>query len=120
MQVDAVRIRATELKDALDSIFQDLFSYVNCLDNELTRDKLKSVEVQSRVERGSHKGNLHAHVLISIAHYTKLQMNYSKIRAKLCTDLGLTSIHMYNRVYFDAKATLEHYIHKNQEQFKEL
>ncbi len=44
------------------------------------------------------KGQLHIHILFKIKHYTKIQLNYDKIKNKIKSDLGLENIYMQNKL----------------------
>ena len=36
--------------------------------------------------------------MFKICHFTKVQLIYDKIKNKICTDLGLNNIYVYNRL----------------------
>ena len=36
--------------------------------------------------------------MFKIKHFTKVQLNYDKIKKKICDDLGLNNIYCYNRL----------------------
>jgi hypothetical protein len=44
------------------------------------------------------KGQLHIHILFKFKHFTKIQLNYGKIKDKIKDDLGLENVYMYNKL----------------------
>ena len=44
------------------------------------------------------RGQLHIHILFKFVHFTRVQLNYAKIKEKINTDLGLENVYMYNRL----------------------
>ena len=44
------------------------------------------------------RGQLHIHILFKFVHFKRIQLNYTKIKEKINTDLGLQNIYMYNRL----------------------
>jgi hypothetical protein len=36
--------------------------------------------------------------MFKIKHFTKIQLNYDKIKTKICSSLGLKNIYCYNRL----------------------
>ena len=90
--------------------------YVYLLKKEHSYEKnVVSVEVDADVEKGSARGFLHTHILLSIKHTTSLRLSYPVVRAAFAKILGLEKVH------FDAKLikggeTIEQvraYVHKN-------
>ena len=61
-------------------------------------DTIKDVNIDYTIERGLKKGQLHIHIMFKIKHFTKIQLNYDKIKKKICDDLGLNNIYCYNRL----------------------
>ena len=61
-------------------------------------DTIKDVNIDYTIERGLKKGQLHIHIMFKIKHFTKIQLNYDKIKKKICDDLGLKNIYCYNRL----------------------
>jgi len=59
---------------------------------------IKDVNIDYTIERGLKKGQLHIHIMFKIKHFTKIQLNYEKIKKKICDDLGLNNIYCYNRL----------------------
>ena len=51
-----------------------------------------------RLQRGTIKNQLHIHILFKIKHFTKIQLNYQKIKDKIKKDLGLNNVYMYNKL----------------------
>ena len=61
-------------------------------------DTIKNVDIDYTIERGTKKGQLHIHIMFKIKHFTRIQLNYDKIKKKICDDLGLNNVYMYNRL----------------------
>ena len=59
---------------------------------------IKDVNIDYTIERGLKKGQLHIHIMFKIKHFSKIQLNYDKIKKKICDDLGLNNIYCYNRL----------------------
>ena len=55
-------------------------------------------EIQYTIERGMKKGQLHIHILFKFKHFSRIQLNYNKIKDKLKKDLGLQNVYMFNRL----------------------
>ena len=66
--------------------------------DQWNEDKIKNVDIDYTIERGMKKGQLHIHIMFKIKHFTKIQLNYDKIKKKICDDLGLKNIYCYNRL----------------------
>jgi hypothetical protein len=61
-------------------------------------EKIKDVNIDYVVERGHKKGQIHVHVMIKIKHFSKVLLNYEKIKKKICGDLGLENVYMLNKL----------------------
>jgi hypothetical protein len=83
------------IKDILDNVDK----YIKLPDvNDWNDDKIKDVDIDYTIERGKEKGFLHIHILFKIKHFTKIQLDYDKIKFKITNDLGLENIYMYNKL----------------------
>ena len=67
--------------------------------DEWNEDTIKDVNIDYTIERGTKKGQLHIHIMFKIKHFTKIQLNYDKIKKKISDDLGLNNIYCYNRLF---------------------
>jgi hypothetical protein len=63
--------------------------------NETT---IQDVNIDYATEVGGVKGTLHVHILFCFKHFTKILLDYEKIKKKLLDELGLDNIYMYNRL----------------------
>ena len=73
--------------------------YIKLPENDKWDDKtIKNCGIDYTIERGMKKGQLHIHIMFKIKHFTKIQLNYDKIKSKICNDLGLNNIYCYNRL----------------------
>jgi len=66
--------------------------------DQWNEETIKNVDIDYTIERGTKKGQLHVHIMFKIKHFTKIQLNYDKIKKKICDDLGLKNIYCYNRL----------------------
>ena len=73
--------------------------YIKLPENDIWDDKtIKNCDIDYTIERGMKKGQLHIHIMFKIKHFTKVQLNYDKIKTKICSSLGLKNIYCYNRL----------------------
>jgi len=83
----------------ISNILENVDQYINLPEGDLwDDDTIKNVEIDYTIERGTIKNQLHIHILFKIKHFTKIQLNYQKIKDKIKKDLGLTNIYMYNKL----------------------
>ena len=83
------------IKDFLNNIDQ----YINLPETDKWDDKfIKDFDIDYVLERGQKKGQLHIHILFKIKHFTKIQLNYDKIKEKIKLDLGLSNVYMQNKL----------------------
>ena len=81
------------------NILENIQDYVNLPDGVIWDDQtIKDVEVDYTIEKGMKLGQLHVHILFKFVHFTRIQLNYAKIKEKINTDLGLENVYMYNRL----------------------
>jgi light-regulated signal transduction histidine kinase (bacteriophytochrome) len=84
---------------SIQSVLNNIQDYLNLPDpSDWSDDKIKDAKIDYTIERGNKKGHLHIHILLKFQHFTKIQLNYQKIKEKLCQELGLKNIYMYNRL----------------------
>ena len=92
---DDTEIFETSISDILNNID----SYVTLPEgDQWDDDKIKQADIDYTIERGLKKGQLHIHILFKFKHFTKIQLNYSKIKDKIKNDLGLDNVYMYNKL----------------------
>ena len=83
----------------IQEILNNIGSYVNLTEGHTFDDTyIKDVDIDYTVERGQKNHQLHIHILFKFTHLTRIQLNYTKIKAKITGDLGLTNVYMYNRL----------------------
>lgn len=75
---------------------------------------IKNVNTEYAIEVGEKTGTIHSHSLISVSHYTLIQLNYEFIRDFIKTEMNLDNIYLNNRVVYGASSTmnLQEYITK--------
>ena len=87
-------IRIMRINELLNNIDQ----YIKLQEGHHWNDELiKNCDIDYTIERGLKKGQLHIHIMFKIRHFTKIQLNYEKIKKNICDELGLNNIYMYNR-----------------------
>ena len=92
---DDIEIFDTCISELLNNVDQ----YIKLPDtDQWNEDTIKNVDKDYTIERGTKKGQLHVHIMIKIKHHTRIQLNYDKIKKKICDDLGLNNIYCYNRL----------------------
>ena len=90
-----IEVFDTTIKEMLNSIDQ----YINLPETDKWDDKfIKDFDIDYVLERGQKKGQLHIHILFKIKHFTKIQLNYDKIKEKIKLDLGLSNVYMQNKL----------------------
>ncbi len=84
---------------SINKLLNNIDEYIKLPDGDVWDDKLiKDCNIDYTIERGLKKGQLHIHIMFKIKHFTKVQLNYDKIKKQICDDLGLKNIYVYNRL----------------------
>ena len=99
---------------SINQLLNNIDDYIKLPENDTWNDKLiKSCDIDYTIERGTKKGQLHIHIMFKIRHFTKIQLNYDKIKTKICNDLELNNVYMYNRLLKPNESdNVEDYINK--------
>jgi hypothetical protein len=85
--------------ESIDDMLQNIDAYIRLPEGHTWNDDLiKDVKIDYTIERGGKKNQLHIHILFKLQHFTKVQLDYQKIKDKLMKDLGLHNIYCYNRL----------------------
>jgi len=83
----------------INQLLNNIDEYVKLPEGDKWDDQtIKNVDIDYTIERGLKKGQLHIHIMFKLKHFTKIQLNYDKIKKKICDDLGLKNVYMYNRL----------------------
>ena len=100
--------------NSINQLLNNIDDYIKLPENDTWNDKLiKSCDIDYTIERGTKKGQLHIHIMFKIRHFTKIQLNYDKIKTKICNDLELNNVYMYNRLLKPNESdNVEDYINK--------
>ena len=86
-------------ENCINDILNNIDQYINLPENDNWNDEtIKDADIDYTIERGLKKGQLHIHILFKFKHYTKLQLNYNKIKETITNELGLNNIYMYNKL----------------------
>ena len=72
--------------------------YINIPQGDWGDNKIKNVDIDYTIEKGSKFHRLHIHILLKFTHFTKIQLNYDKIKKKITDDLGLDNVYMLNKL----------------------
>jgi len=99
---------------SINQLLNNIDDYVKLPENDKWDDAtIKNVDIDYTIERGGKRGQLHIHIMFKIKHFTKIQLNYDKIKKKICDDLGLNNVYMYNRLLRPNESdNVEDYINK--------
>ena len=90
-----IQIFENTIKDVLNNVDK----YVNlATGDKWDDDTIKNIDIDYIIERGTKKGQIHCHALIKFTHFTKLQLNYKKMKEKVQNELGLKNIYLNNRL----------------------
>jgi hypothetical protein len=116
-KIEDEKLRLQQIFDKLIGSYEAVKNYLIFLDDkkqETKKDfsKIKTVKIDRQVEYGHENQCCHLHALICFSHYTKLLLDYKKINADFCKELGLDSIHIYTRIFDDQRSAIEDYINK--------
>ena len=86
-------------EDTIKEVLSNIDNYVTLPEGDKwDDDTIKDVDIDYTIERGTIKNQLHIHILFKFKHFTKIQLNYQKIKDKIKNDLGLNNIYMYNKL----------------------
>ena len=86
--------------NSLRGILDNVGAYLK-MDGDWTPETIHTADIDYSVEIGHHpRGSaLHAHILFRFQHSAKmLHLDYSAIKKKLLSDLGLKNLYVFNRV----------------------
>ena len=85
--------------DSISDMLNNIDKYIKLPEGDEFNDKLiKSCDIDYTIERGIIKHQLHIHIMLKFRHFTKIQLDYAKIKSKICDDLQLKNIYCYNRL----------------------
>ena len=85
--------------NTINQLLNNVDQYIKLPEQDKWDDNtIKNVDIDYTIERGTKKGQLHIHIMFKIKHHTKIQLDYIKIKKKICDDLGLENVYMYNRL----------------------
>ena len=90
-----IQVFEATITDILNNVDQ----YINIpVEDKWDDAHIKDVDIDWTIERGTKKHQLHIHILFKFKHFTKIQLNYQKIKDKIKKDLGLPNVYMFNRL----------------------
>ena len=86
-------------EETITNILNNVDQYINIpVEDKWDDATIKDVDIDWTIERGTKKHQLHIHILFKFKHFTKIQLNYQKIKDKIKKDLGLNNVYMFNRL----------------------
>lgn len=86
-------------ENVIKNLLNNIDKYVNLAPGDnWDDDTIKDIDIDYIIERGTKKGQIHAHALVKFTHFTKLQLNYKKMKEKVQSELGLKNIYLNNRL----------------------
>ena len=86
-------------EETITNILNNVDQYINIpVEDKWDDATIKDVDIDWTIERGTKKHQLHIHILFKFKHFTKIQLNYQKIKDKIKKDLGLPNVYMFNRL----------------------
>lgn len=105
-----------QLKDSISHCFNNIKDYIVLKDKNkdvtISKEWIKSIDLDGVVEVGEKYHQPHAHLLIHISHYTYIHFNYQKLKEEILENTGLDTVYVYCKLYKDARANLKDYINK--------
>lgn len=107
---------AKKFKSTIDNLLNNHISEIITLkDNEDDNKKIKSVKSEVALEVGQKTTCVHAHIMMDVAHYSSIKLDYQFIRDYVTKEMGLTNIYLNNKVVFGttSKLNLKDYIEKS-------
>jgi len=117
-----------EFKKKFENVINNIFTWKNLLNNYLIikddnfneeRD-IRSYKIVYSIELGAQCNCLHAHLIIAIDHYTKLQLDFNQIRETFIKELNLSNIHLYTRIFTDVFKSIQDYINKTKNSLEKI
>ena len=100
--------------ESISKLLNNIDQFIKLPEGDTWNDKLiKDCDIDYTIERGLNKGQLHIHIMFKIKHFTKIQLNYDKIKKQICDDLGLKNIYCFNRLFKPNQSdNVEDYLNK--------
>ena len=100
---------------AVDSVFSAdrILEFIVVKEAGKSMDDVSEVKVSGATELAPETHTLHLHVLVSVSHYTRVKMDYQKIRAEFGKVAGLNGVYFDARVFSSAEGDIMQYVNKN-------
>lgn len=109
---------ANEFKKVIDNCLAKISNYIEINDTvhpdaKLDSKWIKKINIQSVVEIGSKYNQPHAHVTIAITHWTRVKLNWTKLKEDIREKVGDDQeIYLYCKLFRDSQGSLEEYLRK--------
>lgn len=104
-----------KFRDGVHKVLDNLPEHIKFLDHSKgSLSKIKSIKVETKPETGKKKGFIHMHILVKIKHNTKIQLNYSSLKAALVESgaVPASGFHFYVESIKDNISDLRDYMNK--------
>lgn len=109
-----------ELKTVIDRMMVNVLDYISCEELDASGQPLqlddtliKGIKIQAVAEIGEKSYQPHAHIMIAISHYTKVKVDYAKLKNDVKEGLGIQEdIYFNSKLYRDANAEIADYMAK--------
>ena len=85
--------------DIINNVLNDIENYIK-LPEGITFDQphIQNCDVDYVVEVGTIRSQIHVHIMIKITHFTRVQLDYVKLKNTIKTKLGLKNIYMQSKL----------------------
>jgi hypothetical protein len=85
---------------SINEILANINQYLKIPEGDDWNDenKFRDVDIQYTIEVGHKQRRLHIHILMKFTHFSKIQLDYEKIKSKICNDIGLSNVYMLNKL----------------------
>lgn len=117
LQLAAEKLR--RVTQEFTELIEERGNFIRFMDPEasFTSDWIKGVETEGAIERGAQFDQLHAHVGLTIKHYTRIQLDYKKIREFFIIRLNMANVYVNVQLIpagQNPRDILKKYLRKNQ------
>jgi hypothetical protein len=84
--------------EVIEALLNNIQSYVKLPAGATFDNNITNADIDYVVEKGNAKHMLHCHIFLKFTHTTDVKLDFGAIRKSICESLGLTSIHLKNRM----------------------
>jgi hypothetical protein len=104
-----------KFKASLQDLFNNHMKDIVKIKEGDSEDDIRDVKTEFCVEKAPTTNTIHSHAIISISHYTNVQLDYKFITEYIKQQMGLDNLYLKNKVFYGANnsQTLKDYIEKS-------